>query len=97
MIREKLGRKEIERVFEEYSQLFSTLGGEKSPLSEADRLMLVKQYRIGYEIAEHYLFHKQNVDELDVFFIFAEKGLAGLKNLNKQMNEQKRYKKSLFK
>ncbi|MDT2830268.1 hypothetical protein P7H62_03670 [Vagococcus carniphilus] len=87
MIREKLGRKEIEKVFEEYSQLFSFLGGERSPLNEADRLMLVKQYRIGYEISEHYLFHKQEVNELDAFFIFAERGLEGLKKLDRQLRK----------
>ena len=84
MRRNKLNQKQIEQVYLEYAELFNQLVGIKSKLSEKEKLRIIKQFKIGYQVAEHYWFYKTSVEENDVFFIFAEAGLTGLRKIEKQ-------------
>jgi hypothetical protein len=93
MKRNKLNKEQIEKVYLEYAEIFNNLVGIGSKLTEGEKLQIIKQFKLGYKIAEHYWFYKETVEENDVFFIFAEKGLEGLLRIDKQIREQRRGKK----
>ncbi|MGX4685550.1 hypothetical protein JNUCC83_01420 [Vagococcus sp. JNUCC 83] len=90
MKREKLGRKEIEKVFCDYAKLFSKLTNKTNKLTEKERLNIQNRFKNGYKIAEFYMFNKNKVDENDVYFVFIEWKLEELKKIDKQVKEKKK-------
>lgn len=93
MKRNKLNKEQIEKVYLEYAELFNKMIGLDSKLNEKEKLQIIKQFKIGYKVAEHYWFYKETVEENDVFFIFAEKGLEGLLRIDRQIKGQRKGKK----
>lgn len=93
MKRKKLNKEQIEKVYLKYAEHFNKMVGLDSKLNEKEKLQIIKQFKLGYKISEHYWFYKETVEENDVFFIFAEAGLEGLLRIDKQIKEQRRGKK----
>lgn len=93
MNRKELTRKEVEKIFYEYAELMNKLVGLGSKLNEKDRLQIIRSFKMGYRVAEHYYLHNIKVSETDGFFIFAEKSLEELKKIDKQYSNKNRNKK----
>lgn len=90
MKRKELTRKEVEKIFYEYAELMNKLVGLGNKLPEKDRLQVIRSFKLGYQVAEHYYLYNIKVTETDGFFIFAENSLEGLKRLDKQYTNKKR-------
>lgn len=93
MNRKKLDRKQIEDIFDEYAQTFSKLAGGNSKLNEKERLQVVRSFKIGYEIIEHYYLYRIKVFEDDSLFYVVEKSLETMKKIEKQSRYNDRNKK----
>ena len=84
MKRKELTRQEVEKVFLEYAKLMNKLIGLDSTMNEKDRLQIIRSFKMGYQVAEHYYLHDLKVSETDGFFIFAENSLEALRRVAKQ-------------
>lgn len=89
MKRKELTRKEVEKIFYEYAGLLNKLIGIESKLDEKDRLQIIRSFKPGYQVAEHYYLYNIKVTETDGFFIFAENSLVGLKKVDKTYTNKK--------
>lgn len=93
MRRKALTTEQVEKVFLEYARIMNKLVGLESKLNKKDRLQLIRSFKLGYRVAEHYYLHNIKVTENDGFFIFAEKSLEGLRKVDKQYSNKNRNKK----
>lgn len=90
MKRKELTRQEVEEVFLEYAKLMNKLIGLDSTMNEKDRLQIIRSFKLGYQVAEHYYLHDLKVSETDSFFIFAENSLEALRRVAKQNTNKKK-------
>lgn len=88
------GRKEIERVFFKYTELYAKLLSKDSKLTDTQRLNLIEKFEMGHMIAEYFYFHKQAILETDIIFVAVKNSLKSLEDVYQQFNKKKSHKKT---
>ncbi|HCM89236.1 MULTISPECIES: hypothetical protein [Vagococcus] len=83
------GRKEIERVFFKYTELYAKLLSRDSKLTDTQRLNLIEKFEMGHMIAEYFYFHKQAILETDIIFVAVKNSLKSLEDAYQQFNKKK--------
>lgn len=84
------GRKEIEKVFDRYSELYADLISRHSHLTDKQRLSVIKKFELGFQISNYFYLYKDELLQTDMLFIATKQVLNDLEEVNKKYNVKKK-------
>ena len=84
------GRKEIERVFNRYSELYADLISRDSALTDGQRLSVIKKFELGFQISTYFYLYKEQLLHTDMLFVATKQVLKDLEEVNKKYNKKKK-------